>query len=302
MNSVAIPTLPREFRAAALPAGPARVASSRHMGQGAPVRAEERIAELERGQADLDRALFDANWVRQQLSAPRELRRGHFEVASETFAVRHLCGDFCCISETATEMTLAIGDIAGKGMGAGMWITLFVGLFHIHAASSPDPASTMERINRDLCLLQPARPLATLFMARFDWRRGAMSYCNAGHPPALLLHADGNVQPLQEGGPILGAIPGAAFTAAHLVFKPGDTLLAYSDGLIECRNEEGNEFGMGKLVSETRRTRSCSAFQMVFSLLAAVRDFAGNQPREDDVSVMVLRDARKRLRRRPRVT
>lgn len=284
---------PESAAALRLNCEPVRVGRSNPaMPQYAPPRLEERVAELERQCAELHQSLSEANWVHQQLCAPRHLRRGRFEIASEMFPVRHLGGDFFCINDTGThDLTLAIGDIAGKGAAAGMWITLFAGLFQIHATPSADPAAALAPMNRNLCLLQPARPLATMFLARLDWQRGTVAYCSAGHPPALLLRAGGGVDCLEEGGPILGAVPDATFRSASVTLQPDDTLLAYSDGLLETRNAEGQEFGIERLVREARRCLPCSAGEMVFSLLARVRDFAGRQMREDNVSVVVLRDA-----------
>lgn len=253
---------------------------------------EERLAEFEKEHAQFYQALFEAAWVHRRISAPRQLERGHFEIACETFAVRHLSGDFLCARDTGNATALAIGDIAGKGMGAGMWTTFLAGLFHLHAASAADPAAVAASFNRALCLLHPAAPLATVFFARLDSRLGELIYSSAGHPPALLFRANGAVERLQDGGPLLGAMPHASFNSGRVVFEPGDTLLVYTDGLVECRDAGDREFGLERLIAAARRSLASSAGEMVFSLLGAVNDFAGNQPREDDISVMVLRDSR----------
>jgi sigma-B regulation protein RsbU (phosphoserine phosphatase) len=70
--------------------------------------------------------------------------------------------------------------------------------------------------------------------------------------------------------------------------SPGDTVLAYSDGITECRNESGTEFGTDGLVNEAKAFSGSNPGVMLFSVLAAVENFAGSQHREDDVALVVL--------------
>src|SRR4026207_851512 len=93
---------------------------------------ELKLAELRRDYADLHTSLFEASQVYRRLCAPRLVRHGNFEIASETFAARHVPGDFFRIEETGDDALLALGDISGKGLAAGMWTTLLLGLLDIH--------------------------------------------------------------------------------------------------------------------------------------------------------------------------
>src|SRR5262245_15995631 len=82
---------------------------------------EVKLAVLEKQYSDLHTALFDAAQVHRCLCAPRLVRYGDFEIASEIFAVRYLPGDFFTIVETTGGLILALGDVCGKGVAAGMW-------------------------------------------------------------------------------------------------------------------------------------------------------------------------------------
>jgi len=95
------------------------------------------------------------------------------------------------------------------------------------------------------------------------------------------------VEWLRSGGPVLGAVPDAPFLNARTTLNPGDTLLSYSDGILECRNARGEEFGVERLVEATRSTGG-SADAMLFSVLGAAQDFAAGEPRQDDLSLMVV--------------
>ncbi len=252
-------------------------------------RLEEQVAHLQREQHEMHHALFEAAEVQRRLCPPRQARFGRFEVACEMFPLSYLSGDFYDVLDLGNSAGLAVGDIVGKGLAAGMWFAHILGQIRVHARASADPAQAVAAINHDLRQLKAEPPLVSLFFARLDPRRGELFYCNAGQPPALLLKPDGSTRPLAEGGPLLGAIPQAAFVSGRVSFEPGDTLLVYSDGIVECRNAAGEEFGLAGLENAGRRVTGASAASTLFSLLGAVQDFAGATPREDDFALMVVR-------------
>jgi len=95
---------------------------------------ELKITALQKDYAELHTAVFEAAQVHRRLCAPRLLRYDDFEIASEIFAVRHLPGDFFTVEETDDGVILALGDICGKGLAAGMWTTHIVGLVRAHTA------------------------------------------------------------------------------------------------------------------------------------------------------------------------
>src|SRR5881396_970477 len=100
---------------------------------------ELKLAALQEDYADLHAALFDAARVHRRLCAPRLVQRGDFEIASEIFAVRHLPGDFFTVVDASGGVILALGDVCGHGLAAGMWTTHLVGLVGMHTAASPEP-------------------------------------------------------------------------------------------------------------------------------------------------------------------
>jgi sigma-B regulation protein RsbU (phosphoserine phosphatase) len=249
---------------------------------------ELKLAALQKDYAALHASLFEAAQVYRRLCAPRLVRHGNFEIASESFAARHLPGDFFTV-ETGDDVRLVLGDVSGKGLAAGMWITLLLGLVATQSAASAEPQAIVAGVNRDLCRMSLGSPLASLFLARLDSVTGMLHYCSAGHPPALLLRADGNLESLSEGGPLLGAVPLASFVSGSVQLGPGDVLATYSDGILEARNYADQEFGFEQLEAQLRHARIGSADAILFSVLGAVQDFAGACPQADDMSLVVLR-------------
>ena len=262
------------------------VASKPPSPSSAPPRDE--VDSLLREKLDLHSQLFEAAQIQRKLSGPRELRHGSFQFASEVFAARFLSGDFTTFLKSGSSVLMAHGDIAGKGVAAGMWFTNLAGLLQRYGGPYSDPARIASEINRHLCYLRPVAPFATAFLARIDCHSGELIYCNAGHFPPILLRADGRTELLERGGPLLGAIEGAEFELGEVFLEPGDTLVAYSDGVLECHNTAEEEFGLDRILEALRQAESSSAPATLMMLLATLQDFANGSPLCDDVSLTVI--------------
>ena len=250
---------------------------------------KEELDRVRREQAMLQQAIYEAAQVQRRLCAPRELIRGEFEIAGEIFPVRHLSGDFFKVMELPTVLGLAVGDIAGKGLTAGIWQTHVLGLIQRAARWHSDAADAVAEVNRELCQDQGERPMTALFFARLDPQGNELAYCNAGLPAPLLIRQNGTVERLEVGGPILGALQGAEFRSGKVRLNPGDLLIASSDGVTECRNSRDEEFGMERLSAAAEAVRGASANQALFATLAAVLDFADACPPGDDLTLLVVR-------------
>jgi len=249
---------------------------------------ELKLETLQQQYAELNTAIFEAAQVHRRLCAPSMVHYGAFDIASEIFAVRHLPGDFFTIEETNEGMVLALGDIGGKGLAAGMWVSHLAGLIRTHTAENSSPETIVAGVNRDFARLSAVAPLSSLFVARLNADSGTLDYCSAGHPPALLLRANDELERLSDGGPVLGVVPGAKFDCGTVRLQSGDALLVCSDGILESFNESDQEFGSRRLETEFRRAHGGSAEAVLFSVLGAVQDFAAPRPLTDDMTLVLI--------------
>src|SRR5271167_36434 len=244
---------------------------------------------VRREHAKLQQAIYEAAQIQRRLCAPRELVWGEFEIAGEIFPVRHLSGDFFKVMQLDTALGLTVGDIAGKGLSAGIWQAHLMDLIQRHARAHLHPADAVAGVNRELCQDKSEPPIAALFFARLDPVCSELVYCNAGLPPPLLLRRNKSVERLEKGGPMLGALQDATYNSGTVRLNPGDMLLAYSDGLTECRNSQEEEFEMARLSAAAEAVSGASANQVLFSTLGAVLDFADANPPGDDLTLLVVR-------------
>ena len=252
----------------------------------------EQVDSLMQERLDLHAQLFEAAQIQRKLSGPRTLQYGDLQFASEVFAARYLPGDFTVLSCEDGKVFATLGDIAGKGFAAGMWFTNLAGLLQSYGRHESDPGKTASEINRHLCYLRPVAPFVTAFIAQVDCESGVLMYCNAGHFPPVLLRVDGRTELLAKGGPLLGAIEDARFESDEVTIEPGDMVVVYSDGVMECNSPAGEEFGSSRLLAAVQQAKQPTAHGSLMSLLGAVQDFAAGNPLCDDVSMVVIqRDA-----------
>lgn len=252
-----------------------------------------KLETLQKDYAELNAAIFEAAQVHRRLCAPSLIHYGPFDVASEVFAVRHLPGDFFTVEETERGLVFALGDIGGKGLAAGMWVTHLIGLIRTYTAVSTDPSTIAAGVNRDIARLSSVEPLSTMFIGRLEAHTGTLDYCSAGHPAALVLRADAKLESLSDGGPMLGAVPEASFSCGTLKLESEDVMLVCSDGILESFNDADQEFGVNRLENEFRQAQGDSAEAMLFSVLGAVQDFAAPRPLTDDMTLVIVKNTKR---------
>jgi serine phosphatase RsbU (regulator of sigma subunit) len=264
------------------------IATSGDPAKNAQALAEELVA-LRREHTKLQQAIFEAAQIQRTLCAPRELAWGEFEIAGEIFPVRHLSGDFFKVLVLPNVLAIALGDIAGKGFSAGIWQAHQMALIQRAARTLSDPAAVVAEVNHELCQDSGGPPLTALFYATINLQTNELRYCNAGLPAPVLLRVNKTLEHLREGGPILGALKNADFQTASITLDPGDMLVAYSDGVTECRNASDDEFETKRLIAAAKAVFGASASRALFSLLGTVLDFADCCSHADDVTLLVLR-------------
>jgi sigma-B regulation protein RsbU (phosphoserine phosphatase) len=256
---------------------------------------KQQLDAVRREHAILQQAIYEAAQIQRKLCSPRELVWGDFEIAGEIFPVRHLSGDFFKVMQLDDVLGVALGDIAGKGLSAGIWQAHLIDLIQRSARAYLHPADVIAGVNRELCLDHSEPPITALFFARLDPRQNELQYCNAGLPAPLIMRSGKSVDRLEEGGPMLGALEEASYNCGAVYLNPGDMLIAYSDGLTECRNRDDQEFEIGRLSAAVESYNGATANQVLFSTLATVLDFADQCPPGDDLTLLVIRRCETKL-------
>lgn len=192
------------------------------------------------------------------------------------------------------RLGVAVADVSGKGIPASLLMSnLQAAIQALHgslAAGTLSLAQATERLNRIIYRNTGLTTFITLFWGIFDGRDGSFRYVNAGHDPPLLL-LEGGVERLEEGGPLLGVIPEAAYDEGRARLGPGDALVLFTDGVTEAWSaaDPDDEYGEGRLAAAAHAHREEPAEAILAAVRADVRRHTGEGPLEDDLTLLVLK-------------
>lgn len=184
---------------------------------------------------------------------------------------------------------LVIGDVAGKGIPAGLMMSAFRASLLAEIRNNYAVSTIMTKVNDLLWETTAANRFVTAFYGVFDERHRMLSYCNAGHNFPLLLRSDGSCLELETGGILLGAFQGSQYEEGHLMLSPGDLLLFYTDGFIEAPGPDGKELGSSAIPELLKGLSAGSASEIIEGLIGHLSGSTGEIHPADDVSLILLK-------------
>ncbi|HSO22556.1 MAG TPA: PP2C family protein-serine/threonine phosphatase [Chondromyces sp.] len=233
----------------------------------------------------------DARLIQSSI-LPRHLPQpGEFQIAARTVAAEIVGGDFYdLITLDDRTFDVVVADATGHGLPAALQVRdVFTGL-RMGLSREFKLTRTVQRLNTIIHRSRMATKFVSLFLAEFD-HSGALIYCNAGHPPGLLIRADGSLVRLQPTGMILGPNPEAHYSFGLENIRPGDLLALYSDGITEAAGENGTgeEYGEARLIHLLRLVRHLDPIAIVDRVYSEVEAFASASPPADDQTLMVVK-------------
>lgn len=213
---------------------------------------------------------------------------GFVEASAAATPARSIGGDFFdYLDQPGRSFGFTLGDVAGKGPPAALLSALMQGLFASQALFPDGPASAVANMNKALCLRGIEARFVTLIFGVLS-PAGQLTYCNAGHNPALIIGRAG-LRRLDRGGPVLGLMERAPFEQETLQLEPGDTVVLFSDGVSEALSAAGEEFGEDRIRQVAEAHAADPVAALVDRLVDAVGQFATGTSQHDDVTVMVVR-------------
>jgi sigma-B regulation protein RsbU (phosphoserine phosphatase) len=211
-----------------------------------------------------------------------------YDLAGRTQSSEAVGGDFYDLAYDGDLLHLALGDVAGKGVGAAMLMVELRSTVRAHWQHG-DLAQAATRINGHFHRNIPPDRYATFFLGRLNPQSGQLTYVNAGHNRPLLVGADGRCDTLGEGGMAFGAFGDSSYCEAQVDMRPDDTLVVYSDGISDAWPEPGAaDRELAEIVRSAGGAGAAHIEKMIFE--AADRR-TPSLPRDDRTLVVVKRQA-----------
>jgi len=186
---------------------------------------------------------------------------------------------------------VSIADVIGKGIPAAMMMSMFRGTIRAYADGGYS-RHTFEDIIQKLnsVALRECRDgeFITMFMCHIDVKAMKMTYCNCGHEPALHI-SHGQITELDSGGLVLGIMAGAEYKVETIALEDGDTILLYTDGLIDAMNFDNELWGKERMLEAVADCPGRPAGQLVRNILTYRRRFVGLARQIDDTSIVAVK-------------
>jgi phosphoserine phosphatase RsbU/P len=237
-----------------------------------------------------DEELKRAAALQQALLPGEPARIGCIDIAGRNVPSLDVGGDYFDYVESENgRLVVGLGDVAGKGMPAALLMTHLAASVRAQVETERPLGEVMRRLNRSIHQNVRGERFITLVLAEVDTKTGSLTYINGGHNPPLLLRTSGAIEPLTEGGLLLGIMPEAEYASGTLTLDPGDLLVFYSDGVTEARNLAEDEYGEERLMDFLRATGTRRPEELVEALIQDVRDFSRRPKPTDDVTVVMMR-------------
>jgi serine phosphatase RsbU (regulator of sigma subunit) len=255
-----------------------------------------------------DKERLYAKSLERELEIGREIQKSFlpealpqfpgWQIAARFAPARQVAGDFYDAFELRApgQVGLIVSDVCDKGVGAALFMALFRTLIRATAeriAPSGDSASTVLGAvagTNDYIARTHGRTnmFATLFFGIVELESGVMRYVNAGHESPLVLAPSGSLsRALAPTGPAVGLVPESKFEAGAAVLAPGETMLAYTDGVTDAKGESGF-FGRDRLLALAARPHA-SAGALLDAIGQAVVSHTGAEERYDDLTMLAVR-------------
>ncbi len=225
--------------------------------------------------------------IQRELLPKPDARLDGWEIAQHYRPAGPVSGDFLDVIPCgASQGFLIVGDAAGKGVAAAMLMSHVSAMLRALISVGLPISQVVERASRVLCESTLPTSYATLVCARTG-SSGEIEVCNAGHPPPLVVRPAG-ISRVEATGLPIGLFCSGRFSSQVVQLAPGDTLLLYSDGLIEAENPSGNHYGIERLSGLAASAAAAGPRALVASCLRDVASFCGASNPTDDLTIMAV--------------
>ena len=217
-------------------------------------------------------------------------QKDSFEVYASMEPARQVGGDFYDVQGLERgRVGLAIADVSGKGVPAGLFMMSSRTLLKGAAIGSADPGMALTTVNTVLSGDNAEMMFVTVLYGVYDPQTRLFTYASGGHDSPLLVHADGSTTLLPHtGGIALGVLPEVQYESHTVALEAGDTVLLYTDGVTEAQDPAERQFGLERLEEIFRERVPTNAEEAIGRIFRGVRTFAGDAPQFDDITCLAL--------------
>jgi sigma-B regulation protein RsbU (phosphoserine phosphatase) len=257
-------------------------------------------AALSIAKALLHRQVLEKQRLDDQLKVAHEVQSGllpgappdlpGYDIAAINLPTHAIGGDYYdYVPLDGDRLGLVVADVSGKGVPAALIMATFRAALRTEMRRRARLPAVAAQLNGAVLEFRDAARFVTAVCGVLEAGSGRVTYVNCGHNPPLLLRAGGGREMLRRGGAALGLFAGERFRTGTVGLEPGDSLVLYTDGVVEPSDARDREFGEERLEAAIRATSGRPASETLRSVIDATRAFSGRDRYDDDFTLVVVK-------------
>lgn len=260
--------------------------------------ASQAAISLER--ARLHENLITSKKIEEQLNVARIIQRTFlpksnpvlpgYDISGTNLSSLQVGGDYYDFIKIVSDQTgIVIGDVSGKGIPAALIMASFRASLIAEIRNNYSIRTICEKVNTLLCeSLEPGN-FVTAVYGVLDSKNHIFTFTNCGHDLPILLKNNDETDYFREGGPVLGLSPDSKYESRAIMIQPGEIIVFYTDGVTEVFNDEGEAFGLKRLVEIVKIHKNEPAHKIEEIIINEVKNFAGKKHVFDDLTMIILK-------------
>lgn len=231
----------------------------------------------------------------QRMLLPRKLPQvPGFEFSALNNSALSVGGDFYDFFHIDSDhLAIVIGDVSGKGIPGALIMTMVRSTIRAEARETYSPKEVLRRVNERVLADTKESVFVTMTYGILDFSTRRFRFARAGHEPTLLRRGSdaAEISVLQPEGMALGLVPSEVFNIIEdmeLQLDPGDTVLLYTDGVVEAVNMDSEEYSRQRLIEDFARHAELPAAELIDVISGDISRFAHGIPQHDDITLVAF--------------
>lgn len=213
-----------------------------------------------------------------------------YEISGSARACRRVGGDYYdYIPIDRDRLAVVVADVSGVGVSASLLMASLRGALHEKFPGTVDLGELAAKLNDFVYASSDSHLFISFFLAIIDRAKDEAAFVNSGHNPPLLVEATGGVRALESTGLCLGMFPDQSYGQRTVALRPGDILCFYTDGIVESRRDETEEYGDGRLGDKVKELRDLPARTIMDRIFEDVLAFSGCSEAGDDMTLVIVK-------------
>ncbi|HJO92843.1 MAG TPA: SpoIIE family protein phosphatase [Victivallales bacterium] len=249
---------------------------------------QNEVMERERVESEIFVAKKIQNSILPQIN--KLFNRSEFELYAELVPSQIVAGDFYdYFMLSKDKIAFLVADVSGKGISAAFYMTVAKSVIRDTCLQSQsDPAEVMTIVNKTLCEEYGIDMFISVFLIYYDLKTNTAKFSNAGHPNIIKIDTEGKIEEIGiMGEPVLGFMQAAQYHSNSREIKIDDTLILYTNGLLDANNQNGVFYGKNRFKKFIKKQERKSAHELSNNILDDVKKFADIK-RFDDMTILVF--------------